>query len=80
MGMPGGRAERGDNEHSSQYGGSARRYLNTDADVTEAHIDKGFDVNVKGTFVSVQKALPLMSEEGSSTLTGCTAGSTGFRA
>jgi len=26
---------------------------------TEAHFDKTFDVNVKGTFFTVQKALPL---------------------
>jgi NAD(P)-dependent dehydrogenase (short-subunit alcohol dehydrogenase family) len=47
-------------------------------DVTEAHIDKILDVNVKGTLFTVQKALPLMSEEGSIILTGSTAGSTGL--
>ncbi len=30
-------------------------------DITEAHFDKTFDVNVKGTVFTVQKALPLMS-------------------
>jgi len=29
--------------------------------ITEAHFDKTFDVNVKGTVFTVQKALPLMS-------------------
>ena len=31
--------------------------------VTEAHFDKYFGINVKGTLFTVQKALPLMSEE-----------------
>jgi NAD(P)-dependent dehydrogenase (short-subunit alcohol dehydrogenase family) len=30
--------------------------------ITEAHFDKTFDVNVKGTLFTVQKALPLMPE------------------
>src|SRR5215472_17158987 len=32
---------------------------------TEAHFDKTFDVNVKGMFFSVQKALPLFKDGGS---------------
>jgi NAD(P)-dependent dehydrogenase (short-subunit alcohol dehydrogenase family) len=31
--------------------------------ITEAHFDKTFDVNVKGTLFTVQKALPLMPKE-----------------
>ena len=30
--------------------------------ITEAHVDKTFGINVKGTLFTVQKALPLMSE------------------
>lgn len=30
--------------------------------ITEAHFDRAFDVNVKGTLFTVQKALPLMSK------------------
>jgi len=36
---------------------------------SEAHFDKTFDVNVKGLFFSVQKALPLFSDGGSIILT-----------
>src|ERR1700760_4780088 len=32
---------------------------------TEAHFDKTFDLNVKGTFFAVQKALPLFKDGGS---------------
>ena len=38
--------------------------------MTEAHFDKTFDVNVKGTLFTVQKALPLFNEGGSIILTG----------
>ena len=34
-------------------------------DVTPAHFDKIFDINARGTFFSVQKALPLMNDHGS---------------
>lgn len=47
------------------------------AEVTEAHFDRTFNVNVKGTLFTVQKALPLMVSGGSIILTGSTAGSTG---
>ena len=30
--------------------------------ITEAHFDKTFDINVKGTLFTVQKALPLMPD------------------
>src|ERR1039457_2685971 len=36
---------------------------------TEAHFDQTFDVNVKGTFFTVQKALPLFKDGGSIILT-----------
>lgn len=39
------------------------------ADATEAHFDQTFDVNVKGLFFTVQKALPLFRDGGSIILT-----------
>lgn len=45
--------------------------------ITEESFDLIFDVNVKGTLFTVQKALPLMQDGGSIILTGSTAGSTG---
>lgn len=41
---------------------------------TEAHFDKLFDVNVRGTFFTVQKALPLLNNGASIILTGSVAG------
>lgn len=50
-------------------------------EITEAHYYKTFDVNVKGTVFTVQKALPLfLNQKGSIILTGSTAGSTGIPA
>jgi NAD(P)-dependent dehydrogenase (short-subunit alcohol dehydrogenase family) len=46
-------------------------------EVTAKHIDETFDINVKGTIFTVQKALPLMREGGSIILTGSSAGTTG---
>jgi NAD(P)-dependent dehydrogenase (short-subunit alcohol dehydrogenase family) len=46
--------------------------------VTEEHFDKIFDINVKGTLFTVQKALPLMKDGGSILMTGSVAGSSGF--
>jgi NAD(P)-dependent dehydrogenase (short-subunit alcohol dehydrogenase family) len=40
------------------------------AEVTEAHFDKYFGINVKGTLFTVQKALPLMTAGGSIVLNG----------
>lgn len=40
--------------------------------ITEAHFDKTFATNVKGTLFTVQKALPLMRDGGSIILTGST--------
>lgn len=45
--------------------------------ITEAHFDQTFGVNVKGTLFTVQKALPLMGPGGSIILVGSTAGSRG---
>ena len=42
--------------------------------ITEEHFDKLFDINVKGTLFTVQKALPLMKDGGSIILTGSVAG------
>ena len=33
--------------------------------ITEEHFDKLFDINVKGTLFTVQKALPLLNDGGS---------------
>ncbi|AKJ04793.1 NAD(P)-dependent dehydrogenase (short-subunit alcohol dehydrogenase family) [Archangium gephyra] len=41
--------------------------------LSEAHIDKTFDINVKGTVFTVQKALPLLRDGASIILTGSTA-------
>src|SRR6201995_1632032 len=53
--------------------GSQRRL----GEITAKHIDETFDVNVKGTIFTVQKALPLMRRGGSIILTGSSAGTTG---
>ena len=45
--------------------------------ITAADFDRTFDINVKGTLFTVQKALPLMGAGGSIILTGSTTGSTG---
>ena len=45
--------------------------------ITAEHIDEIFDINVKGTIFTVQKALPLMGKGGSIILTGSSAGTTG---
>ncbi|AYM19934.1 SDR family NAD(P)-dependent oxidoreductase [Agrobacterium tumefaciens] len=44
---------------------------------TEAHFDKMFDINVKGTLFTVQKALPLLNDGGSIILSSSVAGSKG---
>src|ERR1700689_1520184 len=45
--------------------------------ITEEHFDKLFDINVKGTLFTVQKALPLLNDGGSIILTGSVAGAKG---
>jgi NAD(P)-dependent dehydrogenase (short-subunit alcohol dehydrogenase family) len=42
--------------------------------ITEEHFDKLFEINVKGTLFTVQKALPLLNDGGSIILTGSIAG------
>jgi NAD(P)-dependent dehydrogenase (short-subunit alcohol dehydrogenase family) len=42
--------------------------------ISEEHFDKLFNINVRGTLFTVQKALPLMNEGGSIILTGSIAG------
>jgi NAD(P)-dependent dehydrogenase (short-subunit alcohol dehydrogenase family) len=46
--------------------------------VTEASFDNTFNVNVRGTLFTVQKALPLMRDGGSIIMTGSIAGVKGF--
>jgi len=46
--------------------------------VTEEQIDNTLDVNVKGTLLTVQKALPLLTDGASVILTGSVAGSKGL--
>jgi len=45
--------------------------------IEEDHFDRIFNINVKGTVVTVQRALPLMSAGSSVVLTGSGAGSKG---
>jgi NAD(P)-dependent dehydrogenase (short-subunit alcohol dehydrogenase family) len=46
--------------------------------ITEADFDKTFNVNVRGTLFTVQKALPLMRDGGSIIMTGSIASVKGF--
>lgn len=48
--------------------------------VTEADFDQTFDVNVKGTFFTVQKLLPLIPDGGSIILNASVAGNKGMEA
>src|SRR5579863_5446505 len=48
--------------------------------VTEEHFDKTFDLNVRGTLFTVQKALPLFNDNGSIFLNGSIAGIKGIPA
>lgn len=48
--------------------------------VTEEHFDKTFELNVRGTLFAVQKALPLLQDNGSIILNGSIAGIKGFPA
>ena len=48
--------------------------------VTEEHFDKTFDLNVRGTLFTVQKALPHFNNNGSIFLNGSIAGIKGFPA
>jgi NAD(P)-dependent dehydrogenase (short-subunit alcohol dehydrogenase family) len=46
--------------------------------ITEQHFDKTFDLNVRGTLFTVQKALPLFNDGGSIFMTGSNASAKGF--
>jgi len=46
--------------------------------ITEANFDNTFNVNVRGTLFTVQKALPLIRDGGSIIMTGSIAGTKGF--
>src|SRR5216110_3819282 len=46
--------------------------------VTEEHFDKLFNINVRGTLFTVQKALPLLNDGGSIIMTGSVASVKGF--
>jgi NAD(P)-dependent dehydrogenase (short-subunit alcohol dehydrogenase family) len=46
-------------------------------EISEAHYNKMFDINVKGILFTVQKALPLFASKGSIILNASTAASTG---
>src|SRR5271155_2375673 len=46
--------------------------------VTEEHFDKTFDLNVRGTLFTIQKALPLFKDGGSIIMTGSIASIKGF--
>jgi NAD(P)-dependent dehydrogenase (short-subunit alcohol dehydrogenase family) len=48
--------------------------------ITEAHFDQTFDVNVKGTVFTVQKALPLMRDGGTIVINGSMVSIKGFPA
>lgn len=48
--------------------------------VTEEHFDKIFNINVRGTLFTVQKALPLLNDGGSIILTGSVASTKGTSA
>jgi NAD(P)-dependent dehydrogenase (short-subunit alcohol dehydrogenase family) len=47
-------------------------------EISEDHFDKTFDVNVRGTLFTVQKALPLLADGASIILTGSVASIKGF--
>jgi NAD(P)-dependent dehydrogenase (short-subunit alcohol dehydrogenase family) len=49
-------------------------------EVTEEHFDKTFDLNVRGTLFTVQKALPLVVDGGSIIMNGSMASVKGFPA
>ena len=47
-------------------------------EITEQHFDAAFDLNVRGTLFTVQKALPLFNDGGSILMTGSNASVKGF--
>jgi NAD(P)-dependent dehydrogenase (short-subunit alcohol dehydrogenase family) len=60
------------------FASAGRGELATLDQVTEEHFDKIFDLNVRGTLFTVQKALPLFNDNGSIFLNGSIASIKGF--
>src|ERR1700741_1187781 len=60
------------------FASAGRGELAKIGDVTEEHFDKTFDLNVRGTLFTVQKALPLFNDGGSIFMTGSNAAAKGF--
>jgi NAD(P)-dependent dehydrogenase (short-subunit alcohol dehydrogenase family) len=60
------------------FASAGRGELAKIGDVTEEHFDKTFDLNVRGTLFTVQKALPLFTDGGSIFLNGSIASIKGF--
>jgi len=62
------------------FASAGRGELATLEQVTEEHFDSTFDLNVRGTLFTVQKALPLFNDNGSIFLNGSIASIKGFPA
>lgn len=62
------------------FANAATATLGSIGHVTDSDFDANFEVNVKGVFFTVQKALPLMNVNSSIVLTGSTSGSKGLQA
>ena len=62
------------------FASAGRGELAKIGEVTEEHFDKTFDLNVRGTLFTVQKALPLFTDGGSIFLNGSIASIKGFPA
>jgi NAD(P)-dependent dehydrogenase (short-subunit alcohol dehydrogenase family) len=60
------------------FGSAGQGELATLEQVTQVHFDKTFDLNVRGTLFTVQKALPLFNDNGSIFLNGSIASIKGF--
>jgi NAD(P)-dependent dehydrogenase (short-subunit alcohol dehydrogenase family) len=61
------------------FSSAGRGELEKLEEVTEEHFDQTFDLNVRGTLFTVQKALPLFNENGSIILNGSIASIKGFQ-
>jgi NAD(P)-dependent dehydrogenase (short-subunit alcohol dehydrogenase family) len=62
------------------FASAGRGELAKIGEITEEHFDSTFDLNVRGTLFTVQKALPLFSEGGSIFLNGSIASIKGYPA
>jgi NAD(P)-dependent dehydrogenase (short-subunit alcohol dehydrogenase family) len=62
------------------FASAGRGELAKIGEITEEHFDSTFDLNVRGTLFTVQKALPLFSDGGSIFLNGSIASIKGFPA